>query len=130
MLWLIGFSMRAMMPRTAALPGIEDTDVNGFLRRMRVEAEPLFWWGLVMGAWVHFATPLFTVGLPLPACFLPKTLLYRHTERLLAHRLYFLRQAVFVVRLCAGMCWGADTRVRAAFSLPPLPPDPATFRES
>jgi hypothetical protein len=41
-----------------------------------------------------------------------------------------LRQALLVVRLIAGMCWGADPRVRACFALEPYPVDPGTFRAS
>ena len=68
-------------------------------------------------------TPLFTVGLPLPACLLPGKLLARHSERILSHRVYVLRQAVFLLRLSAGMCWGADEHVRATFALAPYPAD-------
>jgi hypothetical protein len=128
MLWLIKFSMMAMMPRTAALPGIVDTDVDGFLRRMRGDAEPLFWLGLVLGALVFVLTPLITVGLPLPAFLLPERALDRHSERVLSHRVYLLRQTVFLIRLCAGMCWGADPAVRSRFALAPYTPDPGTFR--
>jgi hypothetical protein len=127
-IWLIKFSMAAMMPRTAALPGIADTDIDGFLRRMRVDAEPMFWLGLVLGALMFVLTPLFTVGLPLPAFLLPARSLGRHAERLLSHRLYLVRQAVFLVRLSAGMCWGADPVVRSRFALAPYTPDPGTFR--
>ena len=129
-IWLIRFAMCAMMPRTRDLPGIADTRVDEFLRRMRVEADPIFWLGLVVGAVVFMVTPLVTVLLPLPACFLPGKLLARHSERILSHRVYVLRQAVFLLRLSAGMCWGADERVRAAFALAPYPADPGTFRQS
>jgi hypothetical protein len=130
MIWLIKFAMFTMMPRTGALPGIEDTDLDGFLRRLRKEADFVFWLGLVVGAIVFAITPLFTIGLPVPAVVLPKKLLARHSERILSHRIYLLRQAVFLVRLSAGMCWGADQTVRARFALPAYPVDPGTFRQS
>ena len=122
--------MRTMMPRTDALPGIDDTDVDGFLRRMRRESQPLFWLGLVAGAWIFALSPLLTVFVPLPAFMLPKTLLQRHAERVLASPIYVLRQGVFLLRLSAGMCWGADPAVRAKFALKPYPADPGTFRQS
>jgi hypothetical protein len=128
-IWLIKFAMLTMMPRTDSLPGIADTDLDGFLRRMRLEAEPVYWLGLVVGAIVFVLTPLVTVGVPLPAFFLPRKMLQRHAERLVMHPVYVLRQAVFLVRLSAGMCWGADTSVRACFALAPYNPDPGTFRE-
>ena len=82
------------------------------------------------GAIVFAITPLVTLGIPLPAFALPASLLERHAQRILAHPIYVLRQAVFLVRLSAGMCWGADPRVRASFALAPYPPDPGTFRQS
>lgn len=129
MIWLIKFAMFTMMPRSNLLPGIVDTDVDGFLRRMRVDAEPVYWLGLVVGAIVFALAPLVTVGVPLPAFWLPRRLLDRHAERLVSHPIYLLRQAVFLVRLSAGMCWGADPGVRARFALAPYGPDPGTFRD-
>ncbi len=129
-IWLIKFAMRTMMPRSDALPGIADTDLDGFLRKMKRDADPLFWLGLAVGAVVFAVSPLLTVYLPLPAFLLPRALLAKHSDRILSSRIYVLRQAVFLVRLSAGMCWGADERVRAKFALAPLPPDPGTFRPS
>ena len=130
MTWLIKFAMCAMMPRTEALPGIADTDVDGFLRRLRKETNFLYWAGLVLGAVVFTLTPLITIGVPLPAFALPRKALERHTERVLAHPVYLLRQAAFLIRVSAGLCWGADDNVRARFALTPYPPDPGTFRQS
>jgi hypothetical protein len=129
-IWLIKFAMCTMMPRTPALPGIADTDLDGFLRKLRNESEPLYWTGLVLGSIVFALTPLITIGVPLPAFWLPRGLLDRHAERILAHPVYILRQSALLVRLSAGMCWGADTAVRARFNLPPYGPDPGTFRTS
>ena len=130
MIWLIKHAMAAMMPRSAELPGILDTDIDGFLRRMREDADPLYWTALVMGTVVYAISPLLTVFVPLPSFLLPAVLRARHTERLLSHRLYLLRQAGYIVRLSAGMCWGADPTVRAKFALAPYPADPGTFRTS
>jgi hypothetical protein len=129
-IWLIKFAMRAMMPRTESLPGIADTDLDGFLRRLRKETLTIYWVGLVLGAVIFTVTPLLTVGLPLPAFALPKKLLDRHTERILSYPIYLVRQGVFLIRLSAGLCWGADAEVRARFALAPYAPDPGTFRQS
>jgi fumarate reductase subunit D len=129
-IWLIKFAMRTMMPRSDALPGIGDTDLDGFLRRMKVDADPIYWLGLVVGAVVFAVTPPLTVFTPLPAFLLPRGLLEKHSDRILSSNIYVLRQAVFLVRLSAGMCWGADENVRAKFALAPLAPDPGTFRQS
>lgn len=130
MIWLIKFAMCTMMPRTEALPGIADTDLDGFLRRLRNDANFLYWLGLVLGAIVFALTPLLTIGVPLPAFALPRKALALHSERVLAHPIYLVRQAAFLIRVSAGLCWGADERVRACLALPPYPPDPGTFRQS
>ena len=130
LIWLIEHAMAAMMPRSAELPGILDTDLDGFVRRMREEADPLYWTGLVVSAVVYAISPLLTVFVPLPSFLLPAKLRALHTERLLSHPLYLLRQAGYVVRFSAGMCWGADPTVRAKFALAPYPADPGTFRTS
>ena len=130
MICLIKHAMAAMMPRSAELPGILDTDLDGFLRRMHEDADALYWTGLVMSAVVYAISPLLTVFVPLPSFLLPAKLRALHTERLLSHPLYLLRQAGYLVRLSAGMCWGADPTVRATFALAPYPADPGTFRTS
>jgi hypothetical protein len=127
-IWLIEQAMYALFPRFGALPGIAETGLRAFLRRMRREADALFWTGLVCGALIFAITPFLTLGIPLPAFMLSSRLRARHAERIVAHRWYWLRQAMAVVRLSAGMCWGADPSVRAHFELSPYPPDPATYR--
>jgi hypothetical protein len=131
LIWLIKFAMCTMMPRSEKLPGIADTDLTAFLVKMRREADWLYWLGVVVGAVVFAISPLITVYVPLPAFFLPKKLLERHAEKVLAHPIYIVRQAVFLIRLSAGMCWGADEKVRAYFALPAYGKcDPGTFKTS
>ena len=130
MIALIAASMRDLMPRGGALPGIADTDVTGFLRRLRREASRDFWFGLLLGAIVYELTPILTVRVPLPAFALPVELRDAHARRVVESKSYLIRQAVFLVRLSAGLCWGCDPAVRACFALPAYPPDPGTFRTS
>ena len=130
MIWLIKFAMSTMMPRTEALPGVADADLDGFLRRLKRDTNFLYWTGLVLGALVFALAPIITVGVPLPAFALPPKTLERYSERVLSHPIYLVRQAVFLLRVSAGLCWGADPNVRACFALSPYPPDPGTFRES
>lgn len=128
--WLIEHAMRTMLPRGAGLPGIADTDLGGFLERLHADADRIYWLGLVVSALVFAVSPLITIGVPLPAFALPGPLLDRHAGRLLSHPFYLVRQTGFLIRLSAGMCWGADPGVRAHFALPPYPADPGTFRTS
>jgi hypothetical protein len=127
---LIAAAMRDLMPSTAALPGIENTDIAGFLSRMRREADRAYWLGLVVGTIVYNLTPLLTVYVPLPAVLLPARLRDLHARRIVESKSYVIRQAVFLVRLSAGMCWGGDPAVRARFDLAPYGDDPGTFRTS
>lgn len=128
--WLVRSAIVAMYPRTEALPGAEDCDVDGFLRRYRADTTAVMWLGVVMGALVYQLTPLVTVFVPLPAALLPASLADRHAYRITTTNIYLLRQAVFLVRLVAGLCWGAQPEVRQRFALPALPPDPGTWRGS
>jgi hypothetical protein len=125
---LIRSAMCDLMPRAAGLPGVADTDVDAFLRALRREAHPLYWLGLVVGAIVYALTPVLTVYLPLPSFALPARLRARHAQRIVELRPYLLRQAISLVRLSAGMCWGQHPEVRARFALAAYPPDPGTFR--
>ncbi|MEC7522092.1 MAG: hypothetical protein VYE22_19560 [Myxococcota bacterium] len=126
--WFIQHAMEAFYPRTETLPGIADTDVRGFLRRYRREATGLMWLGLVMGTLVFVWTPLLTVGWPLPSFLLPRKTLDRHAHRITSSRLYLVRQAVFLVKLAAGLCWGAHPKVRERFAMAPYAEDPGTWR--
>jgi hypothetical protein len=124
-----------MYPRTLAadgtgLPGAEDCDVDAFLVRFRSETTLLMWLGVVMGSLVYQLTPLMTVFVPLPAFLLPAGLRDKHAYRITTTGFYTIRQAVFVVRLAAGLCWGGHPEVRKRFALPALPADPGTFRPS
>jgi hypothetical protein len=127
---LVRSAMGDLMPRAAGLPGIADTDVDGFLRTLRRDADLLYRIGLVLGALLYHLTPVLTVGVPLPVLLLPGRLREKHAARIVYTRIYALRQAIFLVRLNAGMCWGQDPGVRAHFDLPPYAPDPGTFRTS
>ena len=123
----IRHAIAALYPRTT-LPGAEDCGLDAFLVKFREESPPLIWLGLVAGAAVFHLTPLITIGVPLPAFLLPARLLDKHAQRITATKIYLLRQAIFIVKMAAGLCWGTDPRVRAQLALPPLPADPGTWR--
>ena len=122
--------MVALYPRTAALPGIEDTCVSDFLRRYRREAPLMMWLGLVGGAFVFIVTPVLTVYRPLPSFLLSAETLDRHADRCTGLRSYYLRQAIFLIKLAAGLCWASHPDVRGAFGMSPYAPDPGTWREA
>lgn len=128
MLWLLRSAIVMTYPRTPAMPGIEDCGLDAHLAQFKRESPPLIWLGVVAGALLFHLTPLFTVFLPLPAFLLPAKLKDRHAARIYGSRIYLLRQAVFLVKLCAGLCWGADPEVRKRLALPALGKDPGTWR--
>lgn len=130
MLWLLRSAIVMTYPRTEQLPGAEDCALDEHLARFKRESVALIWLGTIAGAVLFHLTPFMTVYLPLPAFLLPARLQARHAERIYGTRLYLLRQALFLVKLCAGLCWGADAEVRRRFALAPLPPDPGTWRVS
>lgn len=129
MRWLVRSTILTLYPRTDALPGIADCDLDGFLPRFQQETTGLMWLGVVAGAVLFQLTPLFTVYVPLPAMWLPRHLADRHAERITTTNAYFVRQAIFLVKMVAGLCWGSHPSVRARFALPALEADPGTWRQ-
>lgn len=128
--WLIRSAMVTLYPRTEAFPGLEDTGIDAFLVRFRRESTFLIYVGVLLGTFLFHWSTLLTVYIPLPAFMLPAGLREKHASRVLGSRIYLLRQAVFLVKLVAGMCWGADPVVREKLGLPPQPADPGTWRQS
>lgn len=128
MKWLVRSAMKALYPPTDGVEGVDDTELDAFLDQYRREAPPFMWMGLVMGSAVFTATPLLTVRRPLPAFLLDEETLDAHAHAVAGHPIYLVRQAVFLVKLAAGLCWGADPKVRERFSLDPYPVDPGTWR--
>ena len=129
MLWLVRSAIVALFPRTD-LPGAADCGLDAFLVKYRRESTLLLWLGAIAGALVFHLTPVLTVYVPLPAFLLPRALLEKHAQRITTTRFYLLRQAVFLVKLVGGLCWGAHPEVRRRFMLQPLKPDPGTWRTS
>lgn len=128
MVWLVRSAMCDLLPRHAGLPGLADTDIDGFLRRTRAEATFAVWAGLVLGAVVFVCSPVLTVFTPLPSMWLPKRLRDRHADRVTSTSLYLFRQAVFLLKMYACMCWGQDPAVRRLLHTAPYPADPGGFR--
>jgi hypothetical protein len=119
-----------LYPRTPALPGVEDCDLDPFLERFREESPPLVWLGIVLGSIIFHLSPIFTVYIPLPAPMLSPAAADRHAERIASSSIYLVRQTIFLVKFAAGLAWGAHPSVREKFALPKLPEDPGTWRTS
>ena len=129
MVTLISYSIRALLPSSDRLPGLDVMDVPTLLRQYRRETTPLMWLGACISAVVFvFLGPMFTLWLPVPMFLLPAKLRAEHIRRSPSHGFYYYRQSVFVLKLVSGMLWGLDPRVREALDLPVYGPDPGTFR--
>lgn len=129
-IWLVRSAIAMLYPRTDDLPGAEDCDLDAFLRRFRSETTMLMWAGILTSALVFHATPMLTVYLPLPAFLLPRSLRDRHAYRITTSPLYFVRQSIFLLKLAAGLCWGAHPSVRAKLALPAYEADPDRWKAS
>ena len=126
--WMIRSAMRDLYPRTEHFPGIADFDDTAFIARFRRESSGLLWLGVVAGMVLYVLTPIFTVFVPLPSFWLPARLRDRHARKIVGARFYLPRQAVFLLKMVAGLCWGAHPSVRQKLGLPPYPADPDEYR--
>ena len=127
MTWFTRFAIEAIFPRTDALPGVAETDLKAFLRDLRANAPPLMRIGLSLATFVFMVTPILTVYVPLPAFLLRGRLLERHTEKIVSHPSYLLRQVVYLLKMVGGLCWGEHAEARRRLGRPELPADPRTF---
>ena len=118
----------ALYPRTEFFPGLADMDLDHFVQRFRRESSRIMLLGVYAALVLFVITPLFTVYVPLPSFLLPRKLLDRHADRIANIPAYPLRSLIFLLKLVAGLCWGADPVVRERLGLPPLPPDPEEWR--
>jgi hypothetical protein len=128
--WLARSAMVTFYPRSEQFPGIDERPLDAYLARFKRESAPLMWAGFVLGTLFFHLTPLFTVFIPLPAFALPASTRERHAQRLSSHRIYYVRQPVFLLKMIAGLLWGSDPAVRARLGLAPYPADPGTWRRS
>jgi hypothetical protein len=128
LLWLLRSAIVMTYPRHAGLPGAEDCALDEHLQRFKRESCLIIWLATLAGGLLFQLTPFMSVYVPLPAFLLPRSLQDKHAMKIQATRFYLLRQAVFLVKLCAGLLWGADPAVRKRLALPVLPPDPGTWR--
>lgn len=125
---LIRSAMCALYPPAAGLPGVADTDIDGFLARYRSETNLITWVGVVLGTAVFTLSPVLTLGIPLPTFMLSDKQLATHARRIPSSPIYLVRQAITLVKMCAGLCWGSHPTVRAHMNLPPYGVDPGTWR--
>ena len=128
MKWLIVKTMQDLYPASGDFPGIVDMGLDAYLDQFKAEAPALMYTGLVAGETLYEFSTMMTVGKPGPAMLLSDELRDEHARKITATSNYPLRQAIFLVKMVAGMCWGKDERVRAKMNLAPYQADPGTWR--
>ena len=120
--------LRATLPGTDRVPGLSEATCRAFLARVRREAPGLTALGLYASAMAVLLTPPLTIGRWRTADHLGDLDLDRHLTALARHPAYVLRQTVLMLKMTAGLAWGADPAVRRALGMAPYPPDPGTWR--
>ena len=125
---LVQSVMKDLYPRAEGLPGIEDCDVDTFLEKFTREGNPAMVAGVYAGSVFYALAPVATIGKPLPSFLLSAEDRDRHAYAMATTDSYAARQAVFLVKLVAGLCWGQDPKVRSQMNLEAYPEDPGTFR--
>lgn len=128
MKFLVKHAMQALYPTTEHGPGIDQTHLDDFLERYRDESPTAMYAGLVAASVAFELTPPLTIRKLRPAWLLDPDDLDAHANALAGHDLYAIRQLMLLVKLAAGLCWGADPEVRARMNLRPYPADPGTWQ--
>ena len=130
MWFLVKSALSTLYPRTDNLPGVADTGLDEFLGRLRREAPLSMRIALIFGGIFFALSPVLTLGLPVPICFLSERLRDKHAYKIATHSNYIIRQLVMLLKMTASLAWGADPQVRAKMGLEPYPPDPGTWRQT
>ena len=125
---IINWTLAAVFPSTASLPGLDQVDCRAELEEILATAPHGFKLGLYGATALFLLSPLVTVFWPVPAPLLSRAALDRHADRLANHPIYLMRQAMLLLKTVGGMVWGAHANVRKALSLAPLAADPGTWK--
>jgi hypothetical protein len=90
--------------------------VDGYLRQAPFIAAL----GLRAAVWAMVWLPLLFVARPLPASDLDAPTRVRYLAAWSGSRVYWIREAFYLVKAIALMGWGAHTTVRTRLGLPPV----------
>jgi hypothetical protein len=127
--WLTLKALDAVIPGNEKVPGIAASTRGPIVvAELRRDAPFEMRMVLNLAVLIWLVSPLFTVFVPLPAVWLPARLRHAHTDRLTSTSFYLVRQISLVLKQVAGMAWGQDPEVRAAYGMKPYPEDPGTWR--
>ena len=127
--WLTIQALDAVIPGNDKVPGLADSK-RGPVVVAELRREAPFEMRLVLNlaVWVWLLSPIFTVWVPLPAVLLSERLKSLHTDRITSTSFYLVRQVSLVLKQVAGIAWGQDPEVRAAYQMAPYPEDPGSWK--
>ena len=127
--WLLRTAMMPMMPARDDLPGLEREPLDSYLRRFLAEANAATILGVSLAAMVFLVSPLITIGIPLPSCWLSEQQVDRHAHKVSTSPLYLVQQAIFLLKMYAGFAWGEQQAVRESLALAPYPAHQPAWRQ-
>ena len=127
---MMSAALCALFPSEGGYPGLDQMEMEEFLKQIEPEIPRTVWLGLVAGAALFTFSPIITIGVPLPSYLLPNRLRDRHACNSSTHPIYLVRQSTLLLKTAGAMRWGADPRVRTMNNLPPYREDPGTWRQS
>jgi hypothetical protein len=125
---LVRFAMVTFFPRVGALPGVAELAIDEKIAAFRRESTLLMWAGVAGGALLFQLTPVLTLRRPVLASWLSPDDLDAHAHKLSGHRIYLVRQAMFLLKMVGGMFWAGSDPIRASIDLPSYGRDPGTRR--
>ncbi|MBI5608157.1 MAG: hypothetical protein HY902_04700 [Deltaproteobacteria bacterium] len=125
---LVSSALRSIFVSTDELPGLDRVDPSPAVRGLLREAPAAMWWGTVGSALLFQILPLFLIGVPLPAAWLPARARDRHAQAMATSRIYLVRMAMVMLKTVGGLIWGQIPEVRTRLAMPLRPADPGTWR--
>ena len=123
------FAMNEVMPPHDGMPGVSDIDAEQFLKEFRAHAHPIMKIGFSLSVWIYVFSPLFTIGIPLPAFWLSEKKRLAHLQAYSSSHNFVFSQLWMLQKMITGMCWGMDDKVRTYFGYTPYRPEPGEFRK-
>lgn len=123
------FALNEVMPPHGDMPGITDTSVHDFLKEFKAHAHFIMRLGLLAAVWVYVLSPVFTLGIPLPAFWLSEKKRVEHMKRYSNSKNFVFAQLWMLLKMIAGLCWGKDDKVRAYFGYTPYAPELGEFKK-
>jgi hypothetical protein len=123
------FAMNELMPAHDDMPGIFDTKAEDFLKEFKANAHPIMRLGFFLSVWVYALSPVFTIGIPLPAFLLSEQKRLAHLDKYANSRNFVFSQLWMLQKMITAMCWGMDDKVRAYYGYEPYPEEPGNFKK-